>query len=340
MVADSQSRKYQLTINNMAEKGISHESIKQQLLGLKGIRYFCMADEVGLETHTPHTHVFLISNTPLRFSTLKRRFPEAHIEQAKGSGSENRCYIQKSGKWSDDPKADTVVEGTFEEWGELPDESGQGKRSDIELLYSLICDGKSNAEIMAISPGLALHISKMDKIRQDVLESRYRNEWRVLSITYIFGATGTGKTRTIMQEHGYSSVYRVTDYSHPFDRYSAEPVLCFDEFRSSIPIGDMLEYLDGYPINLPARYAQRVACFTSVFILSNIDLLAQYPNVQVSEPETWKAFLRRIDKVIEYKEDGSKIDHGSALDYAFPPPDPELEWIEIMDDEGNPFYTS
>lgn len=339
-MADTQSRKYQLTFNNVAEKGISHETIKKHLHQLAGIRYFCMADEVGLKTQTPHTHVFIVSNSPLRFSTLKRRFPEAHIEQARGSCLENKQYVKKEGKWADDPKADTSVEGSFEEWGELPDEPGQGKRSDIEQLYNLICDGKTNAEIMAICPSLARYVSKMDKIRFDILEARYRQEWRDLEITYIFGATGTGKTRTVMQEHGYSNVYRVTDYQHPFDRYSSEPVLCFDEFRSSLLIGDMLEYLDGYPINLPARYAQRVACYTTVYILSNIDLLAQYPNVQVSEPETWKAFLRRIGKVIEYREDGSKIDHGSALEYAFPPPDPTLEWVEIMDNEGNPFYTS
>ena len=72
-----------------------------------------------------------------------------------------------------------------------------------------------------------------------------------------------------MEAHGYSSVYRVTDYSHPFDRYAQEPVLCLDEFRSSLLIGDMLDYLDGYLLALPARYANRQVCYERVYIISN-----------------------------------------------------------------------
>lgn len=60
-----------------------------------------------------------------------------------------------------------------------------------------------------------------------------------------------------MEKHGYGNVYRVTDYNHPFDRYNQEPVLCLNEFRSSLQIGDVLDYLDGYPLALPARCANR-----------------------------------------------------------------------------------
>lgn len=40
-----------------------------------------------------------------------------------------------------------------------------------------------------------------------------------------------------------------------------------------------------------ARYANRHACFETVYIISNIDLREQYPNIQQYEPATWKAFL-------------------------------------------------
>ena len=328
MPQDTQARKYQLTINNPADKGLDHDTIKTRLAGLTSLTYACLADEQGLEEQTPHTHIFIATKTPVRFSTMKNRFPEAHIEKAHGTAQQNRDYVAKSGKWADDPKADTSVPGTFEELGTLPDEPGQGYRSDISELYEMICDGMTNAEIMEADPELAIHISRMDKIRQDIMEARYRDEWRDLKITYIYGATGTGKTRGVMEKHGYSKVYWVTDYKHPFDRYHAEPILCFDEFRSSLMVGEMLDYLDGYPINLPARYAQRVACFTEVYIISNIDLTQQYPNVQLDDPETWRSFLRRIGKVIEYRKDGSIIDHGNATDYIFPPPAPVPDWVK------------
>ena len=327
-MADTQSRKYQLTLNNPLDKQLDHDAIREKLTQLTSAVYWCMADEVGLETQTPHTHIYIQLRSPARFSRIKKLFPDAHIEQARGSAADNKAYVQKSGKWADDPKADTSVPDTFEEWGELPDEPGQGYRSDIAQLYDMIVDGMSNSEIMAANPELAAHISRMDKIRQDILEDRYRTTFRQLSVTYIFGPTETGKTRHVMEEHGYGNVYRCTDYKHPFDRYASEPVLCFDEFRSSLMIGDMLNYLDGYPISLPARYANRVACYETGYIISNIDLKHQYPIVQTEENATWLAFLRRIHKVIEYRKDGPPIDHGSAMDYIYPPPPPDPDWVK------------
>lgn len=323
-MADKQARKWQLTINNPQDKGLDHDAIKKALEQFKSCVYWCMADEVGLDTHTPHTHLFFCLKTPGKFSTVKKRFPDAHIEAARGTVQENRAYVGKSGKWSEDEKSDTSIPGTFEESGEPPEEPGQGARTDIAAIYQQIEEGLSNAEIMAANPDAAMHIGKMDKIRQDVLEARYREQWRDLEVTYIFGPTATGKTRGVMERHGYRDVYRVTDYNHPFDRYAQEPVLCLDEFRSSLLIGDMLDYLDGYPLALPARYANRQACFEKVYIISNIDLTEQYPNVQTNEPATWKAFLRRIHHVIEYRKGGEPIDHGPAIEYIYPPPP---EWV-------------
>lgn len=302
MGQDIQSRKWQITLNNPLDKGLTHEAIKAKIQEMKSVKYYCLADEVGAEG-TPHTHIFLYCSR-LRFSTIKKMFPEGHIERAYGTAEENRAYIRKDGKWAEDPKADTSIEGTFEEWGEMPEEPGAGYRADISEIYEQIYNGASNAEIMARNPEAAQYINKMDKIRQEILEAEYQNTWRSLTVIYIFGATATGKTRYVMEKHGYGNVYRVTDYSHPFDHYAQEPVLCMDEFRSSLLIGDMLDYLDGYPLALPARYANRQACYETVYIISNIDLKEQYPHVQGNDPVTWKAFLRRIQKVRRYTAPG------------------------------------
>ena len=324
MGQDIQSRKWQVTLNNPVDKGLTHEVIKAKIQEIKSVKYYCLADEIGLETQTPHTHIFVYCSR-LRFSTLKRVFPGGHIERAYGTAEENRAYIRKDGKWAEDEKADTSVAQTFEEWGEIPEEPGVGYRTDIAEIYRQIDEGMTNAEIMSRNPEAAQYINKMDKIRQEILESEYRDTWRNLKVTYIFGAAATGKTRGVMEKHGYGSVYRVTDYNHPFDRYVQEPVLCLDEFRSSLQIGDMLDYLDGYPLALPARYANRQACYETVYLISNIDLREQYPNVQANEPDTWRAFLRRIHEVIEYRKDGEQINHGPAIDYIFPPPP---EWVK------------
>lgn len=322
---DPQSRKWQITINNPAEKNLKHDEIKVRLEQFKSVVYYCLADEVGLDEKTPHTHVFMQLRSPVRFGRLKKVFPDAHIERARGSALANKEYIEKSGKWAEDAKADTSIPNTFEEWGEIPEEPGQGYRSDLATLYACIADGMSNAEIIKQNPEMIQYIGKMDKIRQDILEDRYQTVYRELNVTYIFGPTETGKTRGVMEEHGYGSVYRVTDYKHPFDRYSSQPVICFDEFRSSLSIGDMLNYLDGYPLALTARYANRQACYDTVYIVSNIDLRKQYLEVQHGEKATWLAFLRRISDVVEYRRNEEPIHYGNATEYVYPAP---KEWVQ------------
>lgn len=82
-----------------------------------------------------------------------------------------------------------------------------------------------------------------------------------------------------------------------------------EEFHSQIPIAAMLNYLDIYPLTLPARYTDRVACYTTVYITSNVPLSEQYMDIQRYQLETWRAFLRRVQNIIEYLPDGSTIRH-------------------------------
>lgn len=297
---DPQGRKWLLTINNPAERGLTHKAIQDELKQFPSLLYWCMADEKGA---TEHTHLFFALEHPTRFSTIKRRYPTAHIDRAEGSAAECRAYIQKSGKWADSDKAETAHPGTFQEWGELPVER-QGERTDLALLYGYIKDGLSNFEIMEKNPDYILNLEKIERARQAVREQQYRTIFRELEVIYIWGPTGVGKTRSVMEQHSYSGVYRVTDYTHPFDGYAGEDVLLLDEYGSNFKIRDLLHYLDGYPLNLPARYSNRVACYTKVYIISNLCLSKQYPDIQYNSPETFAALLRRIHKVICYTAPG------------------------------------
>ena len=121
-----------------------------------------------------------------------------------------------------------------------------------------------------------------------------KKKGRARSLPFFY-ACGKGTAACILDEYGDGNVYRVTNYKHPFDGYKGEPVIVFDEFRSSLPLADMLNYLDVYPLMLPSRYADRVACYTRVFIVSNISIKEQYPIVQLEEPASYAAFLRRIN---------------------------------------------
>ena len=88
---------YQLTINSPIEKGYTHQHILDIFRSkFKTLNYLCMADEQGSMFHT---HIFVVFTSRVRFTMLKRYFPEAHIEKCRGSVSDNVNYIKKNGKW-------------------------------------------------------------------------------------------------------------------------------------------------------------------------------------------------------------------------------------------------
>lgn len=311
---ETQCAKYQLTINHPIEHGYTHEHICELIsTHFKTVIYFCMADEEG---SCYHTHIFIVFSSRVRFSMVKKYFPDAHIEACRGSVSDNVSYVKKSGKWElNDDKQEKKIEGTFEEYGSQPPDS-RGRRMDMSELYQMIYDGMTNAEILATNQDFILQLDKLDKVRTTILSERFKSTIRLdLQVIYISGHTGTGKTRGVLEENGFENVYRVVDYLHPFDGYKCEPVICFDEFYSSLNLRQMLLYCDIYPIELPSRYANKYACYNKVYIISNWPLERQFDSQQVFDAETWKAFLRRIKKVITYDEKGNKTEYSSVDEY-------------------------
>lgn len=329
-ISNIQKNAYQLTINNPMDYGYTHDEIKKRLIvNFTTLKYFCMADEIG-EHGTPHTHIYIFFTSRVRWSKVKKHFPEAHIEFANGLPQSNVDYIKKTGKWEQTAKSETSVKGTYEEWGEFP--KRKGKMQDMEELYLLIINGYTNAEIIASNPDYIREIDKLDKVRTMYMQDYYKNKRRLdLNVVYISGATGSGKTRGILDRHGDGEVYRVSDYQHPFDGYNCQQVMCFDEFRSQLRISDMLNYLDIYPIELPARYANKFACFNTVYIVSNWSLEQQYREIQNEDPESWKAFLRRIKQIHVYNDDNTVNKYDSVEKYL-------QRDIKESGQEDNPFF--
>lgn len=87
--------------------------------------------------------------------------------------------------------------------------------------------------------------------------------------------------------------------------------MILEEYRSQFKIADILNYLDGYPLLLPCRYFNRQACYTKVFIISNIPLENQYTSVV---QESRAAFLRRVHQVREYR-DGAVLEYSTLHQY-------------------------
>lgn len=319
---DTKSRKYQITINNPLEYGYTHSQINECMKEIP-CKYYCMVNEIGAEEKTPHTHLYFVCENAIRFSKVKKLFPTAHIEKALGSSQENRNYIRKEGKYLNSDKKETNLPDIFEEYGEMPLDKSAKSETISEQVLEMLENGYSIADIIKRFPSYTTKINQLEKARQLVLEEKYR-DWRDVEVTYISGETATGKTRYVMDTYGYPNVYKITNYKNPFDNYNGQDVILFDEFRSSLPLADMLQYLDGYPCRLPARFADKAAVFTKAFIVSNIDLDKQYPNIQIEDPKSWNAFIRRIDNIKQFVRNNGELPFAS---------EDEIVTLDLMRDD-------
>lgn len=297
MIVNKQSRKYLLTINNPIAHGLDHKVIRI-ILDAMNLKYYCLSDEIA-STGTYHTHIFLNSINPIRFSTLKNRFPSAHIDVAKGSNQQNRDYLLKQGKWENTYKSETSVEGSFFESGDVNSNMSVNK---MEKLIVDVKSGVTTANIIESTPSFAFKSNEINVLRETFLAEKFQKENRDVEVVYLFGESNSGKTKYVYENHASENVCRIVHYGGKngvrFDSYHGQDVLVFENFDSQIPIEEILAYLDDFPCVLPARYSDRTACFTKVYIISSLPITDQYVSERRNRPETWNAFYNRVNRIL------------------------------------------
>lgn len=329
MSENLQARKFQITLNRPLEKGWNHEAIKKALMSLASFVYCCMADEIGAKG-TPHTHAFVIFENPKSFKTIQRALNGvAHIEVCRGSNTQNREYIMKGGKWLDSDKKDTVLEGTFEEVGELPEDRRiesitPRKEAEIfDLIESLLDEGNSPKAILA--RGAFMH-----KYRHVIRSAYYAKRlaetppYRNVNVVFHTGPSGSGKSHEyvkLVEEFGADNVYLLTDYANGatggFDGYNGEPILFMEEFKGNIPFSLFLQLLDGYPVDIHSRYSNCRALWNTVIIASIYGIEELYRNM-VAEGDRARDNLAQVLRRINTYVYHFKTADGSFHQYSMP----------------------
>lgn len=303
------SRKWLLTCNNPGEHGWDYDKIESSISTFKGVQYACWCTEKGLKEKTEHFHLFLHFKSIVTADRLHGIFERGswHSDKCRGTAQDNRNYIRKEGKYAEDEKSKTSIEGSFREVGEFVEErKGQGKRSDLLDIMDMVRDGADNQDIEDSYPVQYFSMrSAINAYRSELQEREYFNRRRDdLRVIYIYGSPGVGKTSLIYDLYEFKDVYVVSDYAKAFDMYQGQKVLVLDEYNSDFKITALNQYIDVYPCQLPARYTNRVACYDTVYIVSNRPLKDQYFYIQSDFPLSYMAFLRRISCVIDMQKNG------------------------------------
>lgn len=237
-----------------------------------------------------HFQLYIESSNPIKFDTLKKLFPNAHIEPRKGN---------KKQAWDYCSKEDTRLDGPYSGGPQLDLTVSQGRRNDLIILTERILEGVPVSDLILDDPNALRHSKHLDRFKYELDRKKYSTTMRDVQVTYIHGPTGSGKTKYIYDNYDFDDVFRVTDYSHPFDGYNSQPVLVLDEFHSQLTMSFMLNLLDRYPLELPCRFVNKWASFTKVYIISNLTLQQQYENLKIEKPLVWDAFARRISEIKE-----------------------------------------
>lgn len=244
----------------------------------------------------------------MRWSTLKRHlekagFGDVHIEIRKQSVLDCVQYCTKE---------DTRIGGPVYV-GKIRMRDQQGARNDLSEIRQKIIEGASPAEVlMEDEDNKAVRYTKwMGDLAAARDKREYGERMRDLEVHYLYGPPGVGKTSHIYNLYPIGDIYRVTDYKHPFDEYDRQRVLVLDEYDSQFDWEKLLCYLDRYPLMLPARYRNHQACYTVVWIISNLPLGGQYPKVR---GERRNALARRINEVLRMGDGGVIIQEKGDAD--------------------------
>lgn len=279
-------------------------------------KWFIAAQEYGDENGNLHYQVAFSLKNAKTWSAVRKILllkDGDHLEEQRATQVSNVLYCRK-GEQSHQEWLDDGIDGEnyglnvniISEFGNPP-EIGEAKRSQWDDIRRAVENGWSDMEIIARWPQEGIRCHGAIKTYRLMVE-KSRATWRNVQVIYIHGVTGTGKTRSINEKYGYPNVYRVTNYnSGAWDMYDGQDVVLFEEFRSSFKLEQMLNYLDGHPVELPCRYANQMMKATKIFIVTNIPLEEQYPKFHdgyesEGKKQSWNAFKRRISGIIEVSE--------------------------------------
>lgn len=135
-------------------------------------------------------------------------------------------------------------------------------------------------------------------------------------VTWIYGPTGTGKTRYVFENEDLSNLWLASVNLKWFDGYKGQEAVLIDDFRGNFcRFHSLLRYLDRYPMDVPIKGGFAVWMPKRIYITSS-----KHPGQIYDVDEDVNQLLRRITR-IRYTGDA----HGPPIEHTqFNLPNPQL----------------
>jgi hypothetical protein len=257
------------------------------------VQYYIYQKEICPTTGQAHYqgYIELKPRVRLRFETWKRdvfQSNKVHIEARKGTQEQAINYCRKLETRA--PDSEPVV---FGQPGPTP-----GERTDLERFMEEAKSGSSMYELRQTQPEVCAKYHSFTQAFVCDVQREVVPRWRALDVTVYWGPTEMGKTRRVY--HQYPDAYKLDPCPADklwWDGYGGESVLLIDDFYGWIPIGNLLNILDGYKLRLPVKGTFAYANWETVFITSNLSPENWYATKPLTI-EQENALMRRLSRVI------------------------------------------
>jgi hypothetical protein len=244
------------------------------------MKYHVIGKEVGEENLVPHLQGYIEFKKALRFSVVKSFLGErCHIEVRKGTRRQAAEYCKKQGQ--------------FWETGSI---AGQGKRTDLEAIRQSLKSGEG------VEPVIPRTNCQTLRYAQNVAQYLEPGRTWKTQVSWYWGATGTGKTRTAYSELSTNEDSRLWVSAGTlqwWDGYDAHEHVLIDDFRGDFcKFHTLLRILDRYPFRVPIKGGFRQLLAKRIIVTAPLppeDMYAGRTTEDVAQ------LLRRIDEVKQFQ---------------------------------------
>jgi len=299
----SRSRTWCFTVNNPERWRPEWDAAKMD--------YLIWAMERG-ESGTLHVQGYVRMKKRVMMNTMKGVLCQAaHLEVAKGTEEQNKKYVSKE-----------PVDGVVHEHGIYEGTFGakQGSRNELKSALEQLTKGEPREKVFREHLALIVKYPQgMEKAAELALGPAPTE--RNIHNMVIWGETGTGKSHRAY--HSFPGAYRASVGIGTFDKYQGEDVVILDEFEPvQVQLQEFLTWTDKWPTQLKCRYANKIARWTKMIIISNTDPAHWWATASDKERQALARRLRKPMGMVvevmsqEQEVDFSWMDAGSSVPQA------------------------
>lgn len=245
------------------------------------------------ESGTPHFQGYMELKERKTLAQIKTLLGShhVHIEARRGTSEQASEYCRKD---------DTYVEGGSRfEYGEMKYPQ-PGKRNDLkEFKDAVLGERKRKRELFDDHYGT---IARYPKFYSDLTLYTRPTRREAMEVVLHIGATGLGKTRTVMDRHGEDPSFFITPLSNNtswYDTYDFHDICLLDDFAgaaSHMQLTTLLRLLDRYPVMVPVKGSHVWWMPRLVYVTTNIDPKDWYS--WTKRGSQYLALARRFTKVL------------------------------------------